>query len=208
MTDSRGDKLFAGSCEFVRAVSVPDQLPVGKLPEVAFWGRSNVGKSSLINALTERKALARTSKTPGRTQQIILFDLGGRMMLADLPGYGHAEAPRAEQDRWNELIHYYLHTRPQLRCVCLLVDGRHGLMANDLDMMRLLDRATVGYQIVLTKIDLVKPDGRDARQRQIAVTLQSHPAARPDVLIASAEKHTGLEELKVLLTEFADKKKP
>jgi len=201
-----GDTLFAGACEFVRAVSVPDQLPAGKLPEVAFWGRSNVGKSSLLNALTGRKALARTSKTPGRTQQIVLFNLGGRLMLADLPGYGHAEAPREEQDRWNELIHHYLHTRPQLRCVCLLIDGRHGLMTNDFAMMQLLDRAVIGYQIVLTKIDLVKLSERDARQRQVAVQLERRPAARPSVLTVSAEKGTGIEELRLLLTQFADKK--
>jgi GTP-binding protein len=206
MSATDGDKLFAGACDFVRAISIPDQLPAGKLPEVAFWGRSNVGKSSLLNALTGRKALARTSKTPGRTQQIVLFDLGGRLMLADLPGYGHAKAPRQEQDRWNELIHVYLQTRPQLRCVCLLIDGRHGLMTNDLTMMQWLDRATISYQIVLTKIDLVKPDERDAGQRQIAVQLERHAAARPEVLAVSAEKRTGIEELRLLLKPFANKK--
>jgi GTP-binding protein len=206
MTSSSGDKLFAGTCDFLRACSAPDQFPPGKLPEIAFWGRSNVGKSSLVNGLTGRKTLARTSKTPGRTQQIVFFDLGGRMMLADLPGYGHAEAPREEQDRWHELIHHYLHTRPQLRCVCLLVDGRHGLMANDLAMMQLLDRAAANYQIILTKIDLVKPEERDARLRQIEAVLQRHPAARPELLTVSAEKRLGLDELRLLLTSFANKK--
>jgi GTP-binding protein len=206
MKGANGDKIFAGTCEFVLAASAPEHFPSGKLPEIAFWGRSNTGKSSLINALTGRKALARTSKTPGRTQQIIFFNLGGRLMLADLPGYGHAKAPRAEQERWSELIHHYLQTRSQLCCVCLLIDSRHGFLANDLEMMRVLDRAAASYQIILTKIDLVRPSEHDAKMRQIAAMLERHPAARPGVLAVSAEKRTGLEELRLMLTGFASKR--
>jgi GTP-binding protein len=200
------DKLFAGACDFVLAASEPGHFPPGKLPEVAFWGRSNVGKSSLVNGLTGRKALARASKTPGRTQQIIFFDLGGRLMLADMPGYGHAKAPREEQTRWTELIHHYLQSRPQLKCVCLLVDARHGLLANDIEMMNQLDRAAVSYQIVLTKIDLIHEREREGKIRQIASMLERHPAARPGILAVSSEKRIGMDELRSLLTGFAVKK--
>jgi GTP-binding protein len=173
------------------------------LPEVAFIGRSNAGKSSLINALVNRDNLARTSNTPGRTQEIIFFNLADRLMLVDLPGYGHAQAPRAEKDRWNELVHHYLQKRNLLRCVCLLVDGRHGLMANDLTMMSFLDRAACSYQVVLTKIDHVHATERTPRHNQVSASLATHPAARPEVFVTSSRKALGLEELKTFIAGFA-----
>ena len=198
-------KLFAQNCEFVLAATGPQHFPNSKLSEVAFVGRSNVGKSSLINGLTGRKNLARASNTPGRTQQIIFFDLAHKLMLVDLPGYGHADAPRIEKDQWNELVHSYLQSRPNLTCVCLLIDSRHGAMANDLTMMQFLDRVAMSYQIVLTKIDQVRVPDREAKQRQLTAMLAKHPAARSDVLLTSADKTIGMEELRVFLSGFADK---
>ena len=195
-------KLFAGPCECVLAAGEAEQFPKTRMPEVAFVGRSNVGKSSLINALVNRKNLARASNTPGRTQQIVFFDLGGKLMLADLPGYGHAEAPRAEIDHWNELVHRYLQTRSKLRCVLLLIDARHGLMANDLEMMKFLDRAAVSYQIVLTKTDKLRSTEHEARRRQIEAMLEKHPAARSGILYTSAAKDVGLEEVKGFLAGY------
>lgn len=202
------NRLFAGPCDFLRATAAPEQFPPTKTPEVAFWGRSNVGKSSLINGLTGRKGLARASKTPGRTQEIIFFDLGHRLMLVDLPGYGHAQAPRDEQARWNELIRHYLQKRPPLRLVCLLIDGRHGLLSNDLTMMGLLDRSGVSYQIILTKIDQVKEVDRQTRSRQIEASLAKYTAVRPHVMMCSGEKRLGLEEVRTFLLDFADKVNP
>ena len=199
----KANKLFIGSVEFLRACAAPDQFPPGKLPEIAFIGRSNVGKSSLINAITARRNLARSSKTPGRTQQIIFFDIAKTLMLADLPGYGHAEAPREDQANWNELIHHYLRSRPQLFCVCLLIDGRHGTLANDISMMQFLDRAGISYQIVLTKADKVKITEQAARRHQIEAQLSQHPAARSSILMVSAEKNTGIEELRLLIATLA-----
>jgi GTP-binding protein len=196
-------KLFAQTCTFVQSAPAAKDLPPGKLPEIAFIGRSNAGKSSLINALVNRTDLARTSNTPGRTQEIIFFNLADRLMLVDLPGYGHAEAPRHEKDRWNELVQHYLQTRNVLRCVCLLLDGRHGILANDLAMMQFLDRAAVSYQLVLTKIDQVHATERDARHNQVNATLGTHPAARPSVLMTSARKALGISELRTFLGGFS-----
>lgn len=201
-------KLFAQTCECVLAAAIPEQFPPineTALPEVAFIGRSNVGKSSLINALTGRKALARASNTPGRTQQIVFFNLGNRLMLVDLPGYGHAEAPKEKVVQWNGLIRRYLQTRSNLRCVCLLVDSRHGLLAHDLEMMQQLDRAAVSYQIVLTKSDQLRAMDREPRRLQSEAMLSKHPAARPTVAITSAEKGTGIDDLRQLLSEFSSK---
>ncbi|MGB9153977.1 MAG: ribosome biogenesis GTP-binding protein YihA/YsxC [Alphaproteobacteria bacterium] len=195
--------LFAQPCDFMLAAADPAQFPETKLQEIAFIGRSNVGKSSLINALTGRKGLARASNTPGRTQQVVFFNLAQRLMLVDLPGYGHAEAPRAEKDRWNELVNQYLRQRRSLKCVCLLLDGRHGAKANDLDMMTFLDRAAVSYQVVLTKMDQVRAIDREKRMQQVKGVLSKHVAARSDVLATSAENKLGLDELKVFLTVFA-----
>lgn len=202
-TLAEATRLFAGEATCLLAAAEVAQFPDRRLAEVALIGRSNVGKSSLVNALTGRKALARASKTPGRTQQIVFFDIAGKMTLADLPGYGHAKAPRDVQDQWNNLVHTYLRTRPPLRCVCLLIDGRHGILANDLGMMQFLDRAAVSYQVVLTKLDLVKPLERDTRLQQTTALIQRHPAARPGVLAVSAEKNLGMDELRLFLAAIA-----
>ncbi|MBV8061482.1 MAG: YihA family ribosome biogenesis GTP-binding protein [Alphaproteobacteria bacterium] len=202
-TQADATKLFAGQATCLLAAADAVQFPATRLPEIALIGRSNVGKSSLVNALTGRKALARASKTPGRTQQIVFFDVGQKLMLADLPGYGHAKAPRDVQDQWNNLVHTYLRTRPPLRCVCLLIDGRHGILANDLGMMQFLDRAAVSYQIVLTKLDLVKPLERDARVQQTTALIQRHAAARPGVMAVSSEKNLGMDELRLFLATIA-----
>lgn len=201
----KGRKLFSQPCAFVLSAPAPENFPASSLPEVAFIGRSNAGKSSLINALTHRKDLARTSNTPGRTQHIVFFDLGHKLMLVDLPGYGHAKAPRQEKERWNDLVHYYLQTRPALRCVCLLLDARHGILANDLAMMQFLDGAACSYQLVLTKADQIHATERDAKKNQILAALNQHKAARPQVFVTSAKKAEGIEELRAFLAGFAEK---
>lgn len=195
--------LFTLPCTCLLAAAVPEQFPATALPEVALIGRSNVGKSSLINALTGRKNLARASKTPGRTQQIVFFNLGDRLMLVDLPGYGHAKAPPAAIKQWNGLIRTYLQKRPTLRCVGLLIDSRHGIMANDLEMMQMLDRAAVSYQVILTKADQIKPLEREPRQTATTAALTRHPAARPSVITTSSETGLGMPELREMLAGFA-----
>ncbi len=198
-------RLFAGPCSFVLAASLPehfDSLPEG-LPEIAFWGRSNVGKSSLINALTGRKGLARASNTPGRTQQIVFFNLGGKVSLADLPGYGHAKASKEAVAQWTGLIKRYLSHRATLRCVLLLIDARRGLMPGDEERMALLDKHAVSYQIVVTKIDQLRPDERAALLAQTTAAVQKRPAARPDVFIVSSKKNEGLEALRLFLFDLA-----
>src|SRR3569832_498880 len=148
-------KLFAGPCDFIWGATSIDNLPPATLPEVAFVGRSYVGKSSLVNALTGRKTLARVSNTPGRTREINFFRLGGRLMLADLPGYGYAKVSKVESAKWTELIFAYLSGRPSLRRVVLLIDSRRAPLPQDIEVMDLLDKAAVSYQLVLTKVDLL-----------------------------------------------------
>src|SRR6185436_14500502 len=155
--EEAGRLLFAQACDFVLGAATLDNIPQTRLPEVAFVGRSNVGKSSLVNALTGRKTLARVSNTPGRTREINFFNLGGRLMLADLPGYGYAKVSKAEHARWTELIFAYLRGRPNLRRAVVLIDARRAPLPNDIEVMELLDRAAVSYQLVLTKVDKLKP---------------------------------------------------
>lgn len=198
-----GRLLFARPCQFVYAVATLDRLPPPGLPEVAMLGRSNVGKSSLINALTGRNDLARVSNTPGRTQQLNFFDLAGRLLLVDMPGYGHAEAPKSEIARWTALIRQYLRGRVPLKRLVLLVDARHGLKPIDHEQITELDRAAVACQIVLTKADKVR--GGD-RARLIADTeagLKRHPSAFPQVLLTSSETGAGIPELRAMIAEFA-----
>jgi GTP-binding protein len=199
----KAHKLFAQDCAFVIAATEPKLFPEGQVPEVAFAGRSNVGKSSLLNALVGRRNLARASQTPGRTQSIVFFDLARRLMLVDLPGYGHAQASRADRAAWNELVQHYLQTRPNLRCVCLLIDSRHGALANDVETMRFLDRAAVSYKIVLTKSDQLRATDTNTRQGQVEALLARHPAARPGVIMTSADKARGIAELREFLADFA-----
>jgi GTP-binding protein len=196
-------KLFAGPCDFVWAATSVDNLPPPGLPEVAFVGRSNAGKSSLINALTGRKTLARVSHTPGRTRQINFFDLGGRLLLADLPGYGYAKASRALAEEWQSLIFAYLRGRAPLRRVALLVDSRRGAMEIDREAMKLLDSAAVSYALVLTKIDELSKDEDAAARARAREESRRHTAAYPEIFATSARKGLGLDALKVHLAALA-----
>ncbi|MGH6948049.1 MAG: ribosome biogenesis GTP-binding protein YihA/YsxC [Kiloniellales bacterium] len=198
-----GRLLFAGDCRFLLAAAATEQLPGARLPEIAFAGRSNVGKSSLVNALTGRKTLARSSKTPGRTQQLIFFDLAGRLTLVDLPGYGFASASKTAIAHWTRLILDYLKGRPQLTRVCLLVDARHGLKPPDRDIMKVLDGAAVSYQVVLTKSDKVKPAALEALVAATGAELARHPAAHPDILATSAVDGLGIAALRAALAVLA-----
>lgn len=199
-----GRLLFAKECTFIMGVARIDDLPADILPEIAFAGRSNVGKSSLINALTGRKTLARTSNTPGRTQQLNFFDLGGRMTIVDLPGYGYAKAPKGEVDRWNRLIRKYLKGRVGLRRLCVLIDARHGLKVSDRQVMDLLAESAVVYQIVLTKADKVKAADLVKRREEIAAEIRKRTAASPVILETSAVKGRGIPELRAALAELAN----
>jgi len=198
-----GRHLFAQSCVFVGAAAEDAWPPVGDLPEVAFAGRSNVGKSSLVNALTGRKTLARTSHTPGRTRQINCFDLGGRLILADLPGYGYARAAKSEIARWSQVSRRYLKGRPRLRRVHLLIDARHGLKDIDRKVMEELDQAAVSYQVVLTKVDKTKPAGLAAALEAATRELARHPAAHPEILATSAAEGTGIATLRAAIAALA-----
>ncbi len=201
-----GRLLFAQECQFVRGAAQPGDLPPDTLPEIGFAGRSNVGKSSLVNALVGRKTLARTSNTPGRTQQINFFDLGGRLMLVDLPGYGYARASKGEIERWNRLIRLYLKGRVGLRRLCLLVDARHGIKPSDRLVMDLLDEAAVAYQVVLTKSDKVKAAQLDDCRQGVGEEIRRRAAANPEVVVTSARKGNGIAELRAALAALAGPK--
>jgi GTP-binding protein len=196
-------RLFAAEARFVAGASSSSALPPEGPPEVAFFGRSNVGKSSLLNALTGRRMLARISKTPGRTRQINFFDLGGRLMLVDLPGYGYAEASKAAVKSWTSLVRHYLQTRAALRRVCLLIDSRHGIKEVDRPPMCMLDAAGVSYQLVLTKTDKAGGDELAAFPDKLAAELKDHAAAHPEVHLTSTVDHRGIAELREILANFA-----
>ena len=198
-----GRWLFAGECEFVAGAATYDGLPDALLPEVAFAGRSNVGKSSLVNALTGRRSLARTSNAPGRTRQINFFVLRDALMMADLPGYGYARAPKSDIRNWTSLVFAYLRGRPTLRRVCLLIDARHGIRNADEDVMRDLDRAAVSYQVVLTKCDKVKPEPLSGVAESAGRRTAAHPAAHPEILRTSAVRSDGIELLRAELASLA-----
>ncbi len=202
-----GRVLFAQPCDFLKGVADLSGLPASTLPEVAFCGRSNVGKSSLVNALTGRNTLARTSNTPGRTQEINLFVLGGtgrpRLMLADLPGHGFARAPKAKVDAWTRLVNAYLKGRPPLRRVLLLVDARHGLKRVDETVMTMLDGAAVNYQVVLTKADKITPTALERTRGDVLAALSGHVAAHPQVLVTSAQSGAGVAALRAELADLA-----
>ncbi len=198
-----GRYLFAQDCRFVAGAASIDRLPPLSLPEVAFSGRSNVGKSSLVNALTSRSTLARTSNTPGRTQQLNFFDLAGRLLLVDLPGYGYAKVSKTQSAAWTTLLKAYLRGRSTLARACVLIDARHGLKDMDVEMMTLLDGSAVAYQIVLTKADKMAAADLADRIAAIEAALKRHPAAFPEVLATSALKGDGIAELRAGLAALA-----
>lgn len=197
-----GRRLFAREARFVAGASTAAALPADGLPEIAFAGRSNVGKSSLINALTGRGTLARTSNTPGRTRQINFFDLDARLMLVDLPGYGYAAAPKIEVRHWTALLRRYLQTRTVLRRVCLLIDSRHGIKEADYPLMVMLDGAGVSYQIVLTKTDKVGAGELALIAERTRTEMAAHAAAHPEIHLTSALKRRGIAALRAMLGSF------
>jgi GTP-binding protein len=201
-------RLFARECRFLAGAANAAALPPERMPEVAFAGRSNVGKSSLVNALTGRRMLARTSHTPGRTRQINFFDLDGRLTLVDLPGYGYAAAPARAVREWTALLSRYLRDRAALRRVYLLIDSRHGLKEPDREMMRRLDAAGVSYQIVLTKVDKTADQERARVAAAVAAELSSHPAAHPEIYLTSARDGRGIAALRAALAAFAPPVEP
>jgi GTP-binding protein len=198
-----GRLLFAAECAFFHGAQRLEQLPPPGLPEVAFAGRSNVGKSSLINALTGRRALARASSTPGRTRQLNFFDLGHRLVLVDMPGYGYAQAARAVKEDWQGLMFDYLRGRPNLRRAMLLLDARIETKPSDTAVMELLDRAAVTFQIVLTKADQVKPAALARKLAAAEALARRHPAALHRVHATSAENGLGMAELRAELAALA-----
>jgi GTP-binding protein len=199
-----GRLLFAAECRFVYAAQRLDQLPPTAGPEVAFAGRSNVGKSSLLNALTGRRALARVSGEPGRTRQLNFFDLGARLTLVDMPGYGYARAGRSVKQDWQGLMFDYLRGRPTLRRVMLLLDARIEVKAADVAVMELLDRAAVTFQLVLTKDDGVKPEALARKLEEARRLARAHAAAHPDVVVTSSESGEGVAALRAAIATLVE----
>jgi len=196
-------RLFAGPCEFVAGAASLDSLPEIALPEVAFAGRSNVGKSSLVNALTGRSTLARTSSKPGHTRQINFFDLAQRLYLVDLPGYGFAQVSRSMKETWQDLASAYLRGRPTLKRVCLLIDSRHGVKESDRETMKNLDSAAVSYQLVLTKTDRLKQADVARAVADAEAVARKHGAAHPEILPTSSETGFGIAELRAEIAGVA-----
>ena len=198
-----GRALFAKTCTFVIGCARLDQLPAHDKVEVAFAGRSNVGKSRMFNGLTRRRDLARASATPGRTQQINYFDLADTVYLVDLPGYGYAQAPEKQVKSWNELVFTYLKGRPTLRRVFLLIDSRHGVTKKDEEVMTMLDKAAVVFQVIMTKCD--KPNKTELTKNRAAVeaAIKKHTAAYPEVIVTSSQKDIGLDEVRSQIAELA-----
>jgi GTP-binding protein len=203
VSDEAARKLFAGPCDFIWGASRIDNLPPQSLREVAFVGRSNVGKSSLINALTGRKSVARVSQTPGRTQQINFFNLGGKLMLVDLPGYGYAKASKTLSMEWQTLIFAYLSGRATLSRALLLIDARRGLMSSDLAVMELFDRSAVSYELVLTKSDELEAGAADGLAASLAAEARKHTAALAEMAVTSAQTGFGIAQLQSQLAALA-----
>ncbi len=202
-TEERGRLLFAGETDFVKGVVAMSGLPPADRIEVCFAGRSNVGKSSLINSLTGRKGLARASNTPGRTQEINFFTAGEAHYLVDLPGYGYANAPLPVVEKWQKLLKQYLSGRQTLRRAFVLIDARHGVKAVDNEIMSLLDSAAVTFQCVLTKADKVKAKDREVVLAQTRAALSKHPAAFPEIVLTSSEKGDGIATLRTIIATLA-----
>ena len=198
-----GRLLFAGPIAFELGVVNMDSLPHADVPEVAFAGRSNVGKSSLINAVTGRNKLARASTEPGRTRELNFFRVGDRLRLVDMPGYGYAKAGKADIARWTGLVRDYLRGRAALKRVVLLIDARHGLKQHDKEVMDALDTAAVNYQLVLTKADKLKPTEAEAVAAAMRAAIAKRPAAHPEVIVTSAENGAGIEQLRAEIAALA-----
>jgi len=199
-------KLFSGECNFIAAALNENAIPPEDSNEIAFAGRSNVGKSSLVNALTNRKTLARTSQTPGRTRQLIFFDLtyqSRKLRLVDLPGYGYAKAPKKDIHSWTSLTVKYLKGRPSLRTVCLLVDSRRGIGDHDKTIMKELDMAAVSWVLVLTKVDKLNKEELKKVKEESHEIISKHPASYPEIMITSSLKNDGLSSLRTYLASFA-----
>lgn len=195
-TTEMGEWLFAQQCNFISGAADYSGIPVSTLPEIAFVGRSNVGKSSLVNALVNRLSLARVSNTPGRTRQLNFFSLADKLMLVDLPGYGYAKAPKGEIKGWTTLVKNYLKGRAALKRVCVLVDARHGTKDSDDQVMSLLDDKAISYQIVLTKVDKISNTDLSKLLERLQGTMSSHPAMYPHIAATSSWKKLGLQDLR------------
>ena len=198
----RGRKLFSGPVDFLKGVVAMDGLPGADRIEICFAGRSNVGKSSLINALTNRKGLARASNTPGRTQEINFFELGEEHYLVDLPGYGYANAPISIVDKWQQLLKNYLSGRPNLRRAFVLIDSRHGIKPVDEEIMQLMNRSALAFQVILTKIDKIKEHELEKTLLQVREKLSKHPAAFPELVTTSSEKGEGIQTLRAVISDL------
>jgi GTP-binding protein len=196
-------KLFAGPCDFISGAASVESLPPIALPEIAFAGRSNVGKSSLVNALTGRSTLARVSARPGHTRQINFFDLAGRLYLADLPGYGFAQVSKSMKESWQDLASAYLRGRPTLKRICLLIDSRHGVKDSDHETMKNLDRAAISYQLILTKTDQLRQAEIPRAIAAAQAAARKHGAAHPEVLPTSSETGFGIPELRAEIVAAA-----
>jgi len=203
MSLTSADSLFLKPCNFVMGGVSMEALPPIHYPEIAFAGRSNVGKSSMVNALVGNRTIAKSSNTPGRTREINFFLLAETLMLVDLPGYGYAKAPKKDVAIWTRLVKDYLSGRPNLRRVCVMIDSRHGIKDTDQGIMSLLDKVAVSYQLVLTKTDKIKPIEVEQVMEASLAALKKHPAAHPQIIATSSETKAGIGELRAELAKFA-----
>jgi len=202
-----GRKLFGGDWQFLAAAGSAASMPPMRGVEIAFAGRSNVGKSSLVNAITNRKALARTSRTPGRTQELIFFNAGSELHIVDMPGYGYAAAAKSKVSAWTDTITAYLRGRANLARVYVLIDARHGLKDTDEPMFKELSASAVSHQVVLTKCDAIKTSELEARIAEVEAALAKKPGAFPGILATSSHEGTGMDELRAAIARLLDERK-